>query len=33
VDARFGADGVAFTLRATAGNRADDGKTTRLEWA
>jgi 3',5'-cyclic AMP phosphodiesterase CpdA len=33
VDARFGADGVALTLRATAGNRADDGKTTRLEWA
>ena len=25
-------DGVSLTLRALAGNRADDGKTTSLEW-
>jgi 3',5'-cyclic AMP phosphodiesterase CpdA len=33
VDARFRSDGAALTLRAVAGNRADDEKTTRLEWA
>ena len=33
VDARFRSDGAALTLRAVAGNRADDGKTTRLEWS
>ena len=33
VDARLGADGASLTLRALAGNRADDGKTTRLDWA
>jgi Icc protein len=32
VDARFRADGVSLTLRALAGNRADDGRTTVLEW-
>ena len=32
VDARFRPDGVSLTLRAVAGNRADDGKTTLLEW-
>jgi 3',5'-cyclic AMP phosphodiesterase CpdA len=32
VDARFRADGVSLTLRAVAGNRADDGRTTVLEW-
>ena len=32
VDARFRPDGVSLTLRALAGNRADDGKTTSLEW-
>ena len=32
VDARFRSFGVGLTLRAVAGNRADDGKTTRLEW-
>jgi hypothetical protein len=32
VDARFGPDGAALTLRAVAGNRAEDGKTTRLRW-
>jgi 3',5'-cyclic AMP phosphodiesterase CpdA len=33
VDARFRSDGAALTLRAVAGNRKDDGKTTRLEWS
>jgi Icc protein len=32
VDARFGPRGVSLTLRAVAGQRADDGKTTVLEW-
>jgi Icc protein len=32
VDARFRVDGVSLTLRALAGNRADDGRTTVLEW-
>jgi Icc protein len=32
VDARFRADGVSLTLRAVAGNRADDGKDTFLAW-
>jgi Icc protein len=32
VEARFRPDGVSLTLRAVAGNRADDGKTTFLEW-
>jgi len=32
VDARLGVDGVSLTLRAIAGNRADDGRTTRLAW-
>jgi hypothetical protein len=32
VDARFRRDGDSLTLRAVAGNRADDGKTTLLEW-
>jgi Icc protein len=32
VDARFRADGASLTLRAVAGNRADDGTTTALEW-
>jgi len=32
VEARFRPDGVALTLRALAGNRADDGKTSFLEW-
>ena len=32
VDARFDARGAALTLRALAGNRSDDGRTTRLEW-
>ena len=32
VDARFRPDGVSLTLRALAGNRADDGKTISLEW-
>jgi len=32
VDARFRADGVSLTLRAVAGNRADDGKETFLAW-
>jgi Icc protein len=33
VDARFRAGGVSLTLRAVAGNRADDVKETFLEWA
>jgi len=33
VDARFRAEGVSLTLRALAGRRADDGKTTFLEWS
>lgn len=33
VDARLGAKGASLTLRAVTGNRADDGKTTVLEWA
>jgi 3',5'-cyclic AMP phosphodiesterase CpdA len=32
VDARFVASGVSLTLRAVAGNRAENGKTTVLEW-
>ena len=32
VEARFRPDGVSLTLRAVAGNRADDGKTSFLEW-
>ena len=32
VDARFGPGGVSLTLRVVAGHRADDGKTTVLEW-
>jgi 3',5'-cyclic AMP phosphodiesterase CpdA len=32
VDARLGADGASLTLRAVAGNRAEDAKTTVLEW-
>jgi hypothetical protein len=32
VDARFRADGVSLTLRAIAGNRADDGKETLVRW-
>jgi 3',5'-cyclic AMP phosphodiesterase CpdA len=32
VDARLRAEGAALTLRAVAGNRADDRKTTVLEW-
>jgi 3',5'-cyclic AMP phosphodiesterase CpdA len=32
VDARFRADGVSLTLRAVAGNRADDGKETLVGW-
>ena len=32
VDARFRPDGVSLTLRAVAGNRADDGKTISLGW-
>jgi 3',5'-cyclic-AMP phosphodiesterase len=32
VDARFRADGVSLTLRAIAGNRADDGKETLVAW-
>jgi 3',5'-cyclic AMP phosphodiesterase CpdA len=32
VDARFRGDGASLTLRAVAGNRAGDGKTTFLEW-
>ena len=32
VDARFRPDGVSLTLRAVAGNRTDDGRTTFLEW-
>ena len=32
VDARFRPDGVSLTLRALAGNRADDGQTSFLEW-
>lgn len=33
VDARFRPDGVALTLHAFAGNRADDGKTSFVEWS
>jgi len=33
VEARFRPDGVSLTLRAVAGDRADDGKTVSLEWA
>ncbi len=33
VDARFRADGVSLTLRALAGNRTDDGRTTFVSWA
>jgi 3',5'-cyclic-AMP phosphodiesterase len=33
VDARFGQGGVDLTLQAIAGHRAEDGKTTRVEWA
>jgi len=32
VEARFRPDGVSLTLRTVAGNRADDGKTSFLEW-
>ena len=32
VDARLRADGASLILRAVAGNRAEDGKTTVLEW-
>jgi 3',5'-cyclic AMP phosphodiesterase CpdA len=32
VDARFRPDGVSLTLRAVAGNRADDGRETLLKW-
>jgi len=32
VDARFRTDGVSLTLRAIAGNRADDGKETTVRW-
>ena len=32
VDARFRAEGVSLTLRALAGNREGDGRTTLLEW-
>jgi hypothetical protein len=32
VDARFRTDGVSLTLRAIAGNRADDGKETIVRW-
>jgi 3',5'-cyclic AMP phosphodiesterase CpdA len=32
VDARLHPDGASLTLRAVAGNRAEDGKTTVLEW-
>ena len=32
VEARFRPDGVSLTLRAVAGNRADDGQTSFLEW-
>jgi 3',5'-cyclic AMP phosphodiesterase CpdA len=32
VDARFRADGVSLTLRAVAGNRADDGRETFARW-
>jgi 3',5'-cyclic AMP phosphodiesterase CpdA len=32
VDARFRGDGVSLTLRAIAGNRADDGKDTVVGW-
>jgi Icc protein len=32
VDARFRADGVSLTLRAVAGNRADDGRETFVAW-
>ncbi len=33
VQARFGVAGVSLTLRALAGNRAEDGRTVALEWA
>jgi 3',5'-cyclic AMP phosphodiesterase CpdA len=33
VDARFRRDGVALTLHAIAGNRADDGKTSQIRWS
>lgn len=32
VDARFRRDGVSLTLRALAGNRTDDGRTTFVAW-
>ena len=32
VEARFRPDGVSLTLRTVAGNRADDGQTSFLEW-
>jgi 3',5'-cyclic AMP phosphodiesterase CpdA len=32
VDARFGKDGASLTLRAVAGNRAEDGKETLVAW-
>jgi 3',5'-cyclic-AMP phosphodiesterase len=32
VDARFHSKGVDLTLRAFAGNKAEDGKVTRVEW-
>ena len=32
VEARFRPDGVSLTLRAVAGNRAEDGRTTHLDW-
>jgi len=32
VEAKFTPDGVSLTLRAIAGNRADDGKTTNVQW-
>jgi 3',5'-cyclic AMP phosphodiesterase CpdA len=33
VDARFGRNGVDLTLHAIAGNRAQDGQTSRIPWA
>jgi Icc protein len=33
VDARFRSDGVELTLRAIAGNRAQDGQTSRIAWS
>jgi 3',5'-cyclic-AMP phosphodiesterase len=33
VDARFRSDGVELTLHAIAGNRAQDGQTSRVVWS